>query len=242
MLYNFLCIFLVFMIYSILGFIVEIISCTITTKKPVYNRGFLIGPYLPIYGTGAFLITLTLSRYSSDPLALFIMSAVYCSVLEYFTSLIMEKIFHLRWWDYTQNKFNINGRVCLKNAVLFGLAGLVIVEIMDPIILDFVYEIPNLYLYIISGFLFIIFLIDLIITLRIMVGVKVNVGKLDNRDATEQIKLEVKNYLSKHNYLTIRLIESFPNMEKFNGVEFRKFSLALDNVKKEVNKLKKNKE
>ena len=124
--------FVLFMLYSFIGYVAEIIAVSIIQKRVVLNRGFLIGPYLPIYGVGCMIMVLFLRRYENDLLALFIMSAFYCSVLEYFTSLIMEKIFKLRWWDYSNNKFNINGRICLKNAVLFGIGGIIVVKVLHP--------------------------------------------------------------------------------------------------------------
>ena len=98
------------------------------TKGEFINRGFLIGPYCPIYGSGALLLTFLLNRYVNDKLVLFVMSIVVCSILEYVTSYIMEKIFHIRWWDYSNYKLNINGRVCLNNIALFGLAGVLIIK------------------------------------------------------------------------------------------------------------------
>ena len=115
--------FLLFLLYSIIGYIAEVVSCSITLKKIVLNRGFLIGPYLPIYGFGCLIMVWLLFRYEDDLLVLFIMSAFFCTVLEYFTSLLMEKLFKLRWWDYSNRKFQINGRVCLNNALLFGFSG-----------------------------------------------------------------------------------------------------------------------
>ena len=90
--------FLLFLLYSMFGYIIEVISVSIHAKKWVFNRGFLIGPYLPIYGFGSLIMVLFLNRYENDLLALFVMSAFLCTLLEYITSLIMEKIFQLRWW------------------------------------------------------------------------------------------------------------------------------------------------
>ena len=77
------------------------------------NRGFLIGPCCPIYGCGCLLFILILPKYLDDPIVLFILAATICSVLEYITSWIMEKLFNTRWWDYSKRRFNLDGRVCL---------------------------------------------------------------------------------------------------------------------------------
>lgn len=110
--------FLLFFIYSVMGWILEI-TCKFIEYKKFANRGFLIGPYCPIYGFGALFITLFLGRYSNDIIALFVMTILICGVLEYFTSYIMEKIFKLRWWDYSRRKYNINGRICLDTLIPF---------------------------------------------------------------------------------------------------------------------------
>ena len=102
--------FLLFMTYSILGWILEV-SCKLVEKKKFVNRGFLIGPYCPIYGWGALIMTLLLNNYLNNIFTLFIMNILICSVLEYFTSYILEVIFKARWWDYSNKKFNINGPI-----------------------------------------------------------------------------------------------------------------------------------
>ncbi len=235
---NILLVFFFFIIYSFIGYITEIIFCSINSKKIIYNRGFLIGPYLPIYGTGALIIIYTLQKYNTDLLALFVMSMVYCTVLEYLTSLILEKIFHLRWWDYSEKKFNINGRVCLKNGVLFGFGSLLIVKVIHPAIESFVHFIPHFLLLIISSILLFIFLTDIVISLRIMFGLKTNLKKITSKDATEQIKREVLYYLKNYNVLTTRLLKSFPDLDKINDHRLDKFLETFKKVKNELNKIK----
>ena len=90
--------FILFIIYSFLGWIAEVINSFIIDRRFV-NRGFLIGPYCPIYGIGAFIITIFLTRYKYDLLVFFVMTMFVCCVLEYFTSYLMEKIFKTRWWN-----------------------------------------------------------------------------------------------------------------------------------------------
>ena len=102
-----------FITYSIIGWVIEEIDILILQKK-VVNRGFLIGPYCPIYGFGSLFIILFLNKYLDDPIVLFFMTMISCGILEYLTSFIMEKIFKTRWWDYSDEKFNINGRICSR--------------------------------------------------------------------------------------------------------------------------------
>ena len=124
-------------IYSVAGWIMETVSVSIQKRKFV-DRGFLIGPYCPIYGTGVVAITVLLKKYSDDVVATFFMSIIICGILEYMTSYFMEKIFKARWWDYTNRKFNINGRVCLQNLVIFGILGTFIVFVANPFLIKYI--------------------------------------------------------------------------------------------------------
>ena len=134
--------FILFIIYSFLGWLVEVINCSVVEKKLV-NRGFLISPICPIYGCGALLITLVLNNYKNNWFVVFGMAVILCGLLEYFTSWLMEKIFHARWWDYSKNKFNINGRICLETMVPFGILGLVIIYILNPFFYNILHLIPT---------------------------------------------------------------------------------------------------
>ena len=118
--------FLLFMLYSVLGWCMEVVGKLIQYKRFI-NRGFLIGPYCPIYGYGALLITFLLKKYTQDPIVLFIMTIVVCGALEYLTSFFMEKLFKARWWDYSQRKFNFNGRICIDTIVFFGIIGFLLI-------------------------------------------------------------------------------------------------------------------
>ena len=120
---DFLKIFIAFWFFSILGWILEVIVCSISDKRLV-NRGFLIGPYCPIYGFGS-LIMLMISPYKDHLFVCFILALTLCSTLEYFASFLMEKLFKIRWWDYSHDAFNINGRICLRNALAFGALGVI---------------------------------------------------------------------------------------------------------------------
>ena len=128
--YTFYSLFLVFFIYSFLGYLVESTCVSFNKKKIIVSRGFLIGPYLPIFGFGGLLMTLTLEKYRDDLLALFIISMVICLSIEYFSSYILEKLFKLRWWDYSKKHFNLNGRICLDVGLMFGIpfSGIEVIE------------------------------------------------------------------------------------------------------------------
>lgn len=242
MLYNFCFTFILFIIYSFIGYLVEVFNVSLINKKLVLSRGYLIGPYLPIFGVGAISMCFLLERYSSDILILFIMSMVICTVIEYFTSLIMEKLFKLRWWDYSNKKFNIDGRVCLENGVMFGLGGILIVKIVNPFLTDIIYFLPSILTIIIGIILLVIFIADFIESTYVTCNLKVNINKYLNKDATSVVRKELMSALEKNALLTSRLFKAFPNLAKLNEKELFDIHKAIDNIRAEIkNKKTKNK-
>ena len=219
--------FLLFMIYSIVGWIMEVILKLFQYKRFI-NRGFLIGPYCPIYGVGGVLITLLLSKYSDDIIALFVFAVLICSVLEYYTSYFMEKIFKARWWDYSTRKFNINGRICLNTMIPFGLLGTLIVHYINPKLYEIYTSIDERILYIIVIFLVSLFLTDLIVSLIILFSIRKD-NKLLEKDNTEEMSNKIKEIIRNENILSRRLLNAFPNFKhigiaiKENGIKAGKF-------------------
>lgn len=208
--------FLLFVIYSFAGYLVEVFSVSITQKKIIFSRGYLIGPYLPIFGVGSMIVTLFLKKYQNDILALFIMTVVFCCIIEYFTSLILEKLFNLRWWDYSKNKFNLNGRICLEVGVLFGVGGIFIIKIFNPIVFNFLGLFDKNIIMFISTTIFIIMIIDFIVSTIAVIKLKIDTSKYKNLDATNIIKEEVRKSLNKYNYFYKRIIKAFPEISKNN--------------------------
>ena len=206
--------FILFIIYSFLGWVVEVINCSIVEKK-VVNRGFLISPICPIYGCGAILITLVLSNYKDDWFVVFCMAVILCGLLEYFTSWIMEKLFHARWWDYSHNKFNINGRVCLETMIPFGILGLVIIYVLNPLFYNLLSYIPSNVSNIISLLLFILLIADMIISCNVISKVTStvkNVAAQNKKDDTYEITAKAREIL-KTNWKGKRLLDAFPDLE-----------------------------
>ena len=207
--------FILFIIYAMIGWCIEIINGLIQTKKFV-NRGFLIGPYCPIYGVGGILITLLLSKYYNDPIVLFFMGIAVCGILEYLTSYIMEKIFKARWWDYSKRKFNINGRICLETIIPFGLLGCFIIYISNPFFINLINKMNKNTINIIA----IVLLADLIVTIIKVKNIKMTLKKV------EEINKEIKAKLNEIRKLT-----------KENNKSEEK-TIKTENVQKLVRKLK----
>lgn len=212
--YNIKIIFLLFVFYSVVGWTIEVLDQFYRQKKFV-NRGFLLGPYCPVHGIGALLMVLLLSGITDSYIVLFFSASFICTVLEYITSFLLEKIFKARWWDYSCYKFNLNGRVCLQNSVFFGVTGVFIVKIANPFIVKFIIEnITNLN--IVCLILGIIFTLDLVVSFNVIVKFK-NITNSLTKDSTEEISSRVKKTLASKSILFKRLINAFPNLK--NGAK-----------------------
>ena len=208
-------IFLLFIIYSFVGYIVEIINCSFNSKKLVLNRGFFLGPYLPIYGVSCILMGSFIIRYKSDLLTVFVMSAFVCSTVEYITSYVLEKIFKARWWDYSDRKFNLEGRVCLGNAFLFGVGGVIFTYVLNPLVVSMLDKLPMLALRIIAIALMVIFLVDVVITITTLYQVKVSTIKFKSRDVTAELTKLIREELTKKrdiktNFFVRHMLNAFP--------------------------------
>lgn len=183
---------LIFFIYSFAGWCMESFGSILNPKvKKFVNRGFMIGPYCPVYGVGVVLVTLLLQKYTNDIPALFFLAILICGTLEYFTGYIMEKLFNARWWDYSKKKFNINGRVCLDTLIPFGVIATFIICKVNPNLFRIFYNLNEKNLHIVTGILGILFIIDFVVSFKIILSFK---GEIYNKkDNTEEISEKVKD-------------------------------------------------
>ena len=221
--------FLLFISYAFLGWCMEV-TCKFIQYKKFINRGFLIGPYCPIYGWGALAITILLKRYMEDPLVLFVMSTIICSIIEYLTSYFMEKKYHARWWDYSNKKFNINGRICLETLIPFGILGVAIMYGTNPILFKLYNQIPQLVINILTVILFIGFIVDNIISSNIISSINVEENKLI-KDNTEEITEKIKQVLRQKSWLHRRLINAYPGLKDIR-VKIKKVEQKIDERRK----------
>lgn len=196
-----------FIIYSILGFIIEVIFAS---KKKFVNRGFLIGPYCPIYGTSIILIMIIFQKIQ-NPFLLFIMITIICSINEYLTSYIMEKLFKARWWCYSKKPYNINGRICLGNSFLFGIGGFILIKYIHPFISLIIFNLSNKTINIFFYSLFLIFIVDNIVSFQVIIKIK-NVTKFIKMDNTKEINEKIKEIFN-NSCLTKRLLLAFPDFK-----------------------------
>lgn len=219
-----------FFVYSFIGWIVEEIDVLIEYKKLMY-RGFLMGPICPIYGVCSIIMVYFLSPYNDSIFMLFCTSFIICSVVEYLTSYLMEKIFGLRWWDYSNMRVNIHGRICLRNSIFFGIAGVILVNYLNPIFLDVLSSISCIrYIeYVLLG----AFIMDLIISSNIMfdikkhlinesISLKSRITNTFNKDDTFEISKAVREKLSNISVFYKRILNGFPRVRFINPVRRKK--------------------
>lgn len=136
-------ILLYFFVYGFLGWCTEVGFAAFKTHHFV-NRGFLNGPICPIYGVGVTAVITVLTPYKSDIIVLYILSVVLVTVLEGVTGWAMDKIFHNKWWDYSDMPLNIGGYVCLLFSIVWGFACLFIIYFIQPLVHDLLAFIPTI--------------------------------------------------------------------------------------------------
>lgn len=236
--------FLQFIVYSFIGYVLEVLYCSFIQKK-VVNRGFLFGPICPIYGIGAILLLYSLANLKDNPILVFFFGMFITSTLEYFTSYIFEKIFNNKWWDYSNRSDNINGRVCLENSIYFGIGTLAIIYIVSPIVDSFLNGIPSNISFIICLILMIIFIFDFIWSVIIAYNLR---SRLIIAEELKSAKLklipqifEKNNFdkLAKIRFKQNRLIKNYPNLAKDLRKELNdvyKMVVDVKNVKKDSKK------
>ena len=178
-----------FVIYSFLGWVMESIFRSICEKK-IINTGFLRGPFCPIYGIGATIMFLFLDTFANQPILLFFISIVILTAWEYVVGVFLEKAFQTKYWDYSDHKFNIQGRICLTNSICWGVLGILFVKYIHPFVQRTMQMIDvNLLNYIVA-ILVVVFIIDTITTVIHVKNLKATLERIENinREIKEKLK------------------------------------------------------
>ena len=183
--------FSLLLFYSFAGWCGEMVYCSLGQRKLCEKRGFLNGLLCPIYGHGALVVLWALHGGASNPVLTFILGGILTSIVEYITSFAMEKLFHMRWWDYSKKPFNIHGRVCLLNSTLFGLASVLLCHVIHPSVAQFLgkyfhhgWAIP------VTLTCFGLYLADIVLSVRSAIQIGSRVEKLHAVHADLQAKLQ----------------------------------------------------
>ena len=204
---------LLFFIYGFAGWCMEVILKYIQYHRFI-NRGFLTGPLCPIYGCGAVLITIVIGNLASVEYGFvmtFALSFVICGAVEYFTSLVLEKIFHARWWDYSNKPMNLQGRIWIGNLLLFGLAGVAIIHLVNPALYSLFDLVKLGTREVIALILLIVLAADFVISYFVLKLVKVGVDSSE-ADNTEEISKEVRQLLTNKSYFYKRFSDAYPEV------------------------------
>ena len=216
-----------------------------------------------MYGIGA-IIMIALGRISSNVIIIFIIGFLVFSIWEYIVAVILEKMFKTKYWDYSNIKFNIKGRVCLKNSIYWGILGVLLIFVIQPIIENFTNAIPSNILVYINIILSLAIFIDAIITIfKIMIidkkisevfelgdTIKEKITELKNSEAIEKTykesmqnivnELKIKQATLKFKIYKriLRLKKSFPEMHSENISKFMKQKISLEDLKEKIKKYK----
>lgn len=243
--------FLFFVIYSFLGWCFEV-AYAFTEKGHFINRGFLYGPFCPIYGLGITIIVVCLAPFKNNLLLLFLMSTILTSALEYITGYMLERFFNAKWWDYTNNRFNIKGRICLSFSIVWGIASVLVLLLIHPIIEFLVYAFSNkaiFYLYLITIFYF---MFDFTFTIISLIKLTVILSRIQNlfdeiitksketiqitrTKAADKFSILYNKYGDEFNTLNtnhLRFFSAFPNLRSY------KFEDAIKLIKNKIKELK----
>ena len=156
-------VFAYFLIYSCLGWCLEVIYAAVTTGNLI-NRGFLNGPVCPIYGFGMVIVLFALTPLSHSLLLLYLGGVLLPSALELVGGWALYKLYHTRWWDYSDYPFNIGGYICLEFSLLWGVGTLIVMKLVHPIIANAVALIPPLVGLLLMFLLYAIYAADTIAT------------------------------------------------------------------------------
>lgn len=202
---NFTQILWYFIIFSIIGLIIETTYCYITTGVLESRKGLIIGPFCPIYGLGAGTIVAIFGNTNKNKKELFIQGFLLGSILEYIMSYILESIYGIRFWNYSYLKFNLNGRIALVYSIFWGILTVVFVKFIIPKLNKLIDKIPKKK--IITIILVVFFILDTILTIWAIQTYKNRI--LNNN------KIEINNikqYIEENLFSNEIMKKTFPNL------------------------------
>ena len=223
-----------FFIYALLGWCGEVAFAAVKEKRFV-NRGFLNGPLCPIYGVGVAVIVGLGSMAGDNVLVLFAISAIVTSLIELVTGYVLEKLFRTRWWDYSDMPLNIGGYICLPFSLLWGIACVVIIKVIHPLISAFVDWTP-LWL---SWPLLILFMILLFVDLYVTVShISKNLRQLQRLEDLDNLEEKKKEFALRKAEMEILMKEGMPGLRRhlkaFPKMQSKRFKESLEKFRENL--------
>ena len=218
-----------FLWWSVFGWFLEVVDRTLETGG-FENRGFLNGPICPIYGFGVIIITHVLAPLKGNILILYVLSVAICTSFELFVGVLMEKLFHAKWWDYSEEKFNYRGFICLRISLLWGVGSVLVICVMHPLIEKLVAKIPYIGGNIFAAIVMVVIIIDIIATLSDIRQFNMRLKQIDyiatllhdksialgENISDEVLVLNAKYEKLSEQIKTSRIVRAFPTMKPLN--------------------------
>ena len=180
-------------------------------EKKIINTGFLRGPICPIYGIGALIMTTVLSSLSNNVFLLFISSVAVLTLLEYIVGVLLEKIFHTKYWDYSNHKINFQGRICLSNSIYWGILGVAFVKFIHPFIQEVIGKINIDILYFVIAIASLVFIIDFVASIMKFKNIKSALERIE--ELNNEIKEKLRE-IAKESEKTTEKIAITENIQK----------------------------
>lgn len=200
-----------FFIYSFAGWCIEV-CCVAIQKRKFVNRGFVNGPLCPIYGSGAVLFAIFLPELKEAPFFLFLAGAILASILEFTTGALLEKLFHRKWWDYSDIKWNYEGYVCLPVSLIWGGCAVILNMFLNPLLVKLLGIMPKLLIVIIMIALTVVLVLDTVGTTLANRGLqKKQVQLAEFTEGVSQVSKLLENAITRR--IQKRMDKAFPMLE-----------------------------
>ncbi len=231
-----------FMIYSVLGWVIEVAFHAVTLGK-VVNRGFLNGPLCPVYGSGVLMVLAVVyidgklfgfetELENASTAGLFVIGIIFATLIELIAGFVLDKLFHARWWDYSEMKFNLNGYICLGFSIIWGLAIAFVLRVVQPVFEGFVAWIPEFVGIIMLTVMYVVFLADIVITVMTVLKFNKQLEKMrEIETAIRSLSDEMSEVIGGGTLKTIEKLEEGQEIAEQRGEELT------ENLKKEYEHL-----
>ena len=235
-----------FAFYSFGGWCLEV-SYYFKNEKRFVNRGFLKGPFCPIYGFCIVTLVFLLESYKHNIPLLFLSAFFITSFLEYFTGFILEKTFKAKWWDYSDDPLNIHGRVCVPYSLIWATGEVIIITIINPIITNAIYRIP----YFLTSFLFYFIVFYFLLDFSITVFSLLDANKFSYPFEFASLNFSINKVNSISNFYRDKATYTFKSFEhkiqrlkfnnkkfirNFNNKSYKQFNALIKNIKEKIKK------
>lgn len=212
MVYSFYELMWFFFIYSFIGWCGEVCMAAFKRRKFI-NRGFVSSPFCPIYGIGAVAFAVFLPELKSNLFFLFLGGVLLAAFIEFITGVLLEKIFHRKWWDYSEVRFNFEGYICLRYSLLWGLSAVLLILFINPFCETVIHLIPGLLGSVLIWTLLVLLVIDCLGTSLTLLGMQKKMAQVAEwSEGIGQISKLLENAITKK--ITRRMEKAFPALEK----------------------------